>query len=213
MFCGPRTTSTKSTFTRSNPSAQPTSTSSAFASLTAPMHSERPPSTGEHLVCYALPKRARSGLPQSIPAPRLRQPRAPGPGRGVPVPCSGGRDGSLLPTGNGPIGRGTCARPGLGGLRSKSWCRGCDSLHWRPGKPAQPCRQFLAIETLRRVHGRNQAETALAGQQVVLAAFVHDPEDTTEPVTPCPYLSLAFRMRPLSPFTGPNWDPPMIHSS
>jgi len=176
------------------------------------MHSEPQSSTREHLVCHDLPKRGRSGLPQSIPAPRLGRPRAPGPGRGVPVPCSGGRDGSLPPAGNGPVGRGTCARPGLGALRSKSWRRGCDSLHWRPGKPAQPRRQLLA-GAFRRVAGRNRAETALAGQQVMFAAFVHDPEDTTEPVTPCPYLSLAFRMRPLRPFTGPDWDPPTIFSS
>jgi hypothetical protein len=211
MFCGPRTTSTKSTFTRSNPSAQPTSTSSAFASLTAPMHSERPPSTGEHLVCYALPKRARSGLPQSIPAPRLRQPRAPGPGRGVPVPCSGGRDGSLLPTGNGPIGRGTCARPGLGALVADT-LPGEGRLPKLSQSP-QPLHGLFIHGLARRVRGGSRTETALAGQQVMLAAFVHDPEDTTEPVTPCPYLSLAFRMRPLSPFTGPDWDPPMIYSS
>jgi len=201
-----------STFTRSNPSAQPTSTSSGFASLTAPMHSERPPSTDEHLVCHFLPKRGRSGLPQSIPAPHFRPPRASGPGRGVPVPCSGGRDGSLPPAGNGPVGRGTCARPGLGALKSKAWCRGCDSPHWRPSKPAQPGRQLLA-GAFRRVAGRNRAETALAGQQVMLAALVHGGEDTTETTTPCPYLSLAFRMRPLSPFTRRDWDPPTICSS
>ena len=169
------------------------------------MHSERPPSTGEHLVCYALPKRGRSGLPQSIPAPRLKQSRAPGPGRGVPVPCSGGRDGSLPPAGNGPVGRGTCARPGLGALRSKSLCRGCDSLHWRPGKPAQPRRLFIG-DLARRMRGGSRTETALAGQQVMLAAFVHGGEDTTKPMTSCHYHSLAFRMRPLSAFIGPDWD-------
>src|SRR5882672_11334040 len=67
--------------------------------------------------CYLLPKRGQSELsPKSTPAPRLRQPRAPSPGREVPVPCSGGRDGSLPPAGDGPIGRGTWARPGLGAL-------------------------------------------------------------------------------------------------
>ena len=67
----------------------------------------------------------------------------------------------------------------------------------------QPLHELFIGDLARRVHGRNQAETALAGQQVVLAAFVHGGEDTTEPITPCHYLSLAFRMCPLSPFAGP----------
>jgi hypothetical protein len=53
------------------------------------------------------------------------------------------------------------------------------------------------------MRGESRTETALAGQQVMLAAFVHGGEDTTEPMTSCHYLSLAFRMRPLSAFTGP----------
>src|SRR2546429_2931918 len=60
------------------------------------------------------------GTPPKVrPAPRLRKQRAPSPGRGVPVPVSGGRDVSLPLTGNGRIGRGTCARPGLGALTSQ----------------------------------------------------------------------------------------------
>ena len=70
----------------------------------------------------------------------------------------------------------------------------------------QPLHELFIGDLARWVHGRNQAETALAGQKVVLAAFVHGGEDTTEPMTPCHYLSLAFRMRPLSAFTGPDWD-------
>src|SRR5439155_5418104 len=53
--------------------------------------------------------------------------RAPSPGRGVPVPCNGGRDGSLPLTGNGRIGRGSCARPGLGALIDVSESRSADS--------------------------------------------------------------------------------------
>src|SRR5437763_15635999 len=204
MFCGPRTTSTKSTFTRSNPSAQPTSTSSGFASPTAPMHSERPPSTGEHLVCCALAKRGRSGLPQPTPAPRLKQPRAPGPGRGVPVPCSGGRDGSLPPAGNGPVGRGTCARPGLGALVADA-LPGGGQLPKLPQSP-QPLHELFIGDLARRMRGESRTETALAGQQVMLAAFVHGGEGTTEPMTSCHYHSLAFRMRPLGAFTGHVWD-------
>ena len=41
----------------------------------------------------------------------------------------------------------------------------------------QPLHELFIGDLARRVHGRNQAETALAGQQVVLAAFVHGGED------------------------------------
>src|SRR5439155_5388516 len=152
-------------------------------------------------VCCALAKRGRSGLPQSIPAPRLKQSRAPGPGRGVPVPCSGGRDGSLPPAGNGPVGRGTCARPGLGALVADS-LPGGGRLPKLPQSP-QPLHELFIGDLARRMRGGSRTETALAGQQVMLAAFVHGGEDTTKPMTSCHYHSLAFRMRPLSAFTGP----------
>ena len=63
-----------------------------------------------------LPKRGQSGLPSPL------QPHASGSqepsarGEEFRSLCSGGRDGLLPPAGNGPIGRGTRARPGLGAL-------------------------------------------------------------------------------------------------
>ncbi len=45
---------------------------------------------------------ARRDSPEVRPAPRLRKQRAPSPGRGVPVPVSGGRDGSTAADGKWP---------------------------------------------------------------------------------------------------------------
>ena len=67
----------------------------------------------------------------------------------------------------------------------------------------QPLHGLFIHDLARRMRGGSRTETALAWQQVMLAAFVHGGEDTTEPMTPCNYLSLAFRMCPLRPFAGP----------
>ena len=110
-------------------------------------------------------------------------------------------DGSLPPAGNGPIGRGTRARPGLGALVVDK-LPGEGRLP-RLSQSPQPLHGLFIGGLARRVRRRSRTETALAVQQVMLAAFVHGGEDTTEPMTSCHHLSLAFRMCPLRPFTGP----------
>src|SRR5207237_4675364 len=97
------------------------------------------------------PTRGPGGLPPVTPAPRLKQPRAPGPGRGVPVPCSGGRDGSLPPAGNGPVGRGTCARPGLGALVADA-LPGGGQLPKLPQSP-QPLHELFIGDLASRLRG------------------------------------------------------------
>jgi len=120
-------------------------------------------------MCHVPPKRGQSGLPQSTPAPRLRQPRAPSPGRGVPVPChSGERDRSLPPAGSGPIGRGTCARPGLGAPVVDALPR--KGQLSKLSHPPQPFRQLLIGDLARQVRGGRPTQTAPARQQVMHAA-------------------------------------------
>jgi len=171
------------------------------------MHSERRP----RLVNTSCAAPCRSGperdSPQSIP-PQSQAVKSPRPGARSSGPCSAG---GMVHCRRREMAR-LAVEPALapaGGLSDRN--RGVAGVTACIGVPANLPSTPPAPRGAFAGSRKEPAETALAGQQVMFAAFVHDPEDTTEPVTPCPYLPLAFRMRPLSPFTGPDWDPPTIY--
>jgi len=88
---------------------------------------------------------------------------------------------SLPLAGSGRIGRGTCARPGLGALSSEWWRRGWSILLSWPGKPTQPGHKLLAVQRPKSLRGGNLAEATVVGEKVVFTAVFHDLERYENP--------------------------------